>query len=767
MMPDFLCHNSGGALKPDILLNFTDNRQKAGILRSPFHPDDETIHVSFSSNGGQRVPLAGLCSIQMLNKPDSIESSQEMSFLEEVETTAGIQYYVKVLENQTHKSGFYGISTEKDAPYKYIFFPFSGLRARRQNRPLGEILEQKGFITRKDIEIMLREQERLKHRRVGEIIADQNHIQQNRIDQAIEKAKKNSKQNQNLRIGDILVSEGLITQKQLLDALEIQKSDKKKKIGTLLIEKGLVSEDQILSALATKFRLRFIDLEPVEPTDETLESLPKAMVTRLQIFPIDVDTNRIVVATANPTDISIIDTLHFYAHRRVELVVATSAQISKAIETYYLKSDDQVEDIIGEMAEDEVSSVEDEVDDGDLHETDSKIIKLVNKILIDAFAKGVSDIHFEPAIGKKPFNVRYRVDGICHPAHRIPAVYNRPLISRIKIISNLDIAERRKPQSGKIVIRYKKRKIEYRVEVTPTVGGNEDAVLRILSASKPMPLEEMGFSTGNLKNFKHLLGKPYGIILCVGPTGSGKTTTLHSGLGHINSPERKIWTAEDPVEITQEGLRQVQVNPKIGFTFSEALRSFLRADPDVIMIGEMRDAETAKIGIEASLTGHLVFSTLHTNSASETIVRLIEMGMDPFNFADAFLGVLAQRLARRLCRECKTAYHPDHNEYDDLVTAYGPEYFKASGLPEYAPDLTLMKPTGCDVCGNIGYKGRIAVHELLTASESMKIAIKKNATAEEIKNIALNEGMRTLKMDGIEKIFKGITDFNQILRVCM
>jgi type II secretory ATPase GspE/PulE/Tfp pilus assembly ATPase PilB-like protein len=333
-------------------------------------------------------------------------------------------------------------------------------------------------------------------------------------------------------------------------------------------------------------------------------------------------------------------------------------------------------------------------------------------------------------------------------------------------MSNLDISEHRKPQSGKIVLLQQNNQIEYRVEITPTAGGNEDAVLRILPSAYPLPLEEIDFSENNLNAFLSILSEPYGIILCVGPTGSGKTTTLHSALRHLNTPEVKIWTVEDPVEITQEGLRQVQVQSKIGLTFQEVLRSFLRSDPDIIMIGEMRDAETAKTAIEASLTGHMVLSTLHTNSAPETINRLIEMGMDPFNFADALLGVLAQRLARRLCNKCMEPYHPSRQEYDELVKIYDPLAFKEHKGRAYSADLTLMKKVGCEACNGSGYKGRIGIHELLINTENIKQSIRQKAMIDDVRRMALREGMRTLLMDGILKVFQGLTDLSEILQIC-
>jgi len=334
-------------------------------------------------------------------------------------------------------------------------------------------------------------------------------------------------------------------------------------------------------------------------------------------------------------------------------------------------------------------------------------------------------------------------------------------------MANLDITERRLPQDGKI--KFKRpggQEMELRVATLPTQGNIEDVVLRILAKGEIMRLEEMGLSKYNFNNLTKLLSKPYGLILCVGPTGSGKTTTLHAAVHRINTPDLKIWTIEDPVEITQPGIRQVQVNPKIGLDFARAMRSFLRADPDVIMVGEMRDFETAKIGIEASLTGHLVFSTLHTNSAPETIVRLLDMGIDPLNFADSLLGILAQRLARTVCKNCREAYHPTKEQFDELVDAYGPEHFAKLNIP-YGDDFKLYRGKGCGDCDNTGYRGRIAIHELLVASDNIKKMIQKHETVDVVRDTAIADGMTTLLQDGILKILEGHTDFEQVRRVCI
>ena len=351
------------------------------------------------------------------------------------------------------------------------------------------------------------------------------------------------------------------------------------------------------------------------------------------------------------------------------------------------------------------------------------------------------------------------MDGICKEVMEISEKDIKAVISRIKIISDLDIAERRKPQDGKAKLNFQGQELELRVATVPTVNG-ENVVLRLLASSGALPFEKLNLSELNKKRIQELIARPHGLFLVVGPTGSGKTTTLHATLAKINTPERKIWTAEDPVEITQPGLQQVQVMHKIGLDFAAVMRSFLRADPDVILIGEMRDFETANIGVESSLTGHLVFSTLHTNSAPETIVRLLDLGLDPFNFSDALLGILAQRLVRTLCPECKAPYKPTDAEYDHLVEIYGRSLFEEIGVSKN--DLLLPKPVGCDHCGGTGYSGRTGIHELLATTETTRRLISGKSTVDAIREQAVNDGMRTLLQDGISKIIKGDIDLKQL-----
>ena len=416
---------------------------------------------------------------------------------------------------------------------------------------------------------------------------------------------------------------------------------------------------------------------------------------------------------------------------------------------------------------------------------DNELVKFVNKVIIDAYNQKVSDIHIEPMPGKLKTGIRFRIDGSLVPYIEVPAHFRQAMVTRLKIMCDLDISERRKPQDGKIKFKkYGPLDIELRVATIPSAGGVEDVVMRILAAGEPIPLEKLGLTPHNQQRLEATVSKPYGLFYVCGPTGSGKTTTLHSILKFLNTPDTKIWTAEDPVEITQKGLRQVQINKKAGIDFALVMRAFLRADPDIIMVGESRDKETVSMGVEASLTGHLVFSTLHTNSAPESITRLMDMGMDPFNFADALLGILAQRLAKKLC-DCKEAYVPDADELRLFVTEYAEElrHSKAwkldaagearklveSWVKTYGQDgqLRLYRAVGCDKCGGSGYKGRIGLHELLVSDDAVKKLIQERARVAELFSEAVEGGMRTLKMDGMEKILMGLTDIKMVRSVCI
>ena len=751
-----------------LIIHLKTGDKIAGRLARTFRSND--LDVELFVDGEERRLLFSLdeiCCIRFLVPPAAV-SDGELSAVEEVQTITGEIFKVAVYTRPQFLKGFLCRLQGEGEPHRTIFFTSTGIRYRQDDRYTGQILKDRGVVSDGRIGDALRTQEELRSRRMGEVISETAALPREEIEQSLQEAAQKPQIPQDVRVGDILVEAGLVTREQVEEAFRNQQAGRKLKVGELLIMRGLITEEQLLSALATKFRLSFVDLDAITPSEEALGAISEGLVNRLQVFPVRREGRKLVVATSSPTDPTVGDNLRFSTNFAIELVIASSRQIAAAISRYYRRRVEPADTLLASMkGEAEAVSVEEEAEDTTLVQPDSEVITLVNRLLIDAYRRGASDIHLEPGAGKNPLIVRYRIDGECTTAHKIAASYKGAIIARIKILALLDIAERRRPQSGKILLRYQQRTLEYRVEIAPLVGGREAAVLRLLAASKPMRLNELDLMPYNLERFIGLLDKPYGIILCVGPTGSGKTTTLHSALGHVNTQERKIWTAEDPVEITQAGLCQMQINAKIGLTFAEALRSFLRADPDIIMIGEMRDPETAKIAIEASLTGHLVLSTLHTNSAPETVVRLIEMGMDPFNFADALIGILAQRLARRLCDQCKQWVRPEREAYDAIVA----EFVHIAGqkrdpLPAYE-DTNCAKMSGCEQCGGSGYKGRIAIHELMPATPAVKNAIREGARAEELRKIALAEGMWTLKMDGIMKVLNGETDMEQILRVCM
>ena len=573
-----------------------------------------------------------------------------------------------------------------------------------------------------------------------------------------------------------LIDKGIISEKDIeaaVSSARVNNAD----VNKVLVDDFNVPKDELLKSLATFFSAQPFNYDGEQTIAADLkERVPSDMWKKYVCAPVERRPGVLVIAVDDPQDLTRLDGIRaMNLSPRYDFLVGTKGDILQYIANSYGEKvdtpgaggggaggDADLAKIINSLGEGE-AEVEEEKKEGDapeIDETDSGIVRLVNQLIIEASARGASDIHIEPDGSKNPCGIRLRIDGDCVKFMEIPGQHRNAIVQRLKIMARLDISEKRKPQDGKIRFKYSKGTIELRVATIPTANQNEDVVMRILAASKPLHLDKMGFSDYNLTKFKEILAKPYGICLVVGPTGSGKTTTLHSALGFINTEDMKIWTAEDPVEITQKGLRQVQVQPKIEFTFAAAMRSFLRADPDVIMVGEMRDHETAAIGVEASLTGHLVFSTLHTNSAPETISRLLDMNIDPFNFADALLGIMAQRLVRTLCQKCRDPYHPTVQEFNEIVEAYGADYFDRTGV-DYSPELTLYKPKGCNACNSTGFKGRMGVHELLVGTDEVKVAVQRRAPINDLRKIALDQGMRTLLQDALEKMFKGIVDYKQ------
>ena len=559
-----------------------------------------------------------------------------------------------------------------------------------------------------------------------------------------------------LRLGEVLVSEGLTSEAEIHVALSQQKKQKGKRLGEVLVELGMVDESAIARVLANRLGLPFIDLDSTDIESDALAEIPARVIREQQVFPIRADIETLTVAMGDPLSSEAIDAVRFTCKKRVVEVVATPTQLKTYIADR-LSTQESSEDF-----ETYLRSLGGSDTDGDA-EDDDDVIKLVNRFIVDAVRDRASDIHIEPYGEKQDLTVRFRVDGQLRNYRRIPSEYRERIVARMKIMARLNIAERRLPQDGKIRFKLGEREIELRMVTLPTAGENEDVVLRILAGFGALPLSEMGLSPENLQAVEALVRRPYGLMLAVGPTGSGKTTTLHSMLAQINDVKKKIWTVEDPVEITQPGLRQLQVQPQIGLTFASAMRSFLRADPDVIMVGEMRDEETAHMGSEASLTGHMVLSTLHTNTAPETVTRLIDMGMEPFSFSDALLGILSQRLARQLCGKCKVQYDATPDETDEFSRYIGADAVERATTGGV---LKLWRADGCVECEKTGYRGRLALHELLVNNDEIRAAIQRKATTGEIRDLAQQAGMQTLLQDGVAKCLQGHTDLKQVLAVC-
>jgi type II secretory ATPase GspE/PulE/Tfp pilus assembly ATPase PilB-like protein len=566
---------------------------------------------------------------------------------------------------------------------------------------------------------------------------------------------------------DVLVCRGILAQAELDGAIE-EANRRGVDIETLLLDRYRIPKAVLGAILSDYYQCAYLPFDERTVIDVDLTRTLNHDYLRKHLWlPIARKGQLLDVLTHDPHDIE-----RGWDVRRAfpGMTIRYSVGLRRDIEQFLSAIPSQgggpaaIGTLLSELADDVPAEPAPDVPAGPIDENDSLIVRLTSHLITEADRLGASDLHLEPCIGKQDMHIRFRVDGTCFTYTKVPAAYRRALVSRIKIMANLDIAERRKPQDGKIRFQLSnQRSLELRVATLPTAGGNEDAVLRLLTAKEPMPLEAMEFGPGILQTIKTLAGKPHGIFLCVGPTGSGKTTLLHAILKHINTVERKIWTAEDPIEITQEGLRQLQIHPKIGLDFAAAMRAFLRADPDVIMIGEMRDKETADIAIEASLTGHLVFSTLHTNSAVETVIRLLDLGCDPFNFADAMLGVLATRLCKRICMACRESYRPSREEYAELLEGQAGSAGESS-LPEHHA-LDLFRPRGCEQCHQSGFRGRVPLHELLIGTDQIKQLIQSRARTADVVSAAVGNGMQTLIRDGIRKVVQGLTTYRQVRAV--
>jgi len=594
-------------------------------------------------------------------------------------------------------------------------------------------------------------------------------------------------------LGEALVEAGVLGRQQLYEALRYQAAQPTPMpIGEVLVQLGLLTPAQLRVLLAHWMGVPALDLGAFQPEAEALSRVNVLMATREGVLPLMVRGDTLVVAMNDPWDQRLLDMLRFSTELRVRPVLPQPGTLGPALARAYRTtphggaSREGTRDASAPPAASSLFELTEELkrlsaESGDavvdvVSESDNTLVRLVNRLIADAIDLRASDIHIETYEAPQPVRVRMRVDGELRRYLELPARVRYALVARLKIMADLDISEHRRPQDGKVdFARFGGQRMELRMVTVPTHGGLEDVVLRLLGGIKPLPLESIGLSPANLAALRQLMAKPHGLLLICGPTGCGKTTTLHSVMRELNQDQRKIWTAEDPVEITQAGLRQVQVNPRIGWTFAAAMRTFLRADPDIIMIGEMRDEETARIAVEASLTGHLVMSTLHTNSAPESVTRLLEIGLDPFMFSDSLLGVLAQRLVRRLCPDCSVAQPMDQRAERSLARLYlqaEPER-SDDAIDELVADwrarlgqhgvLHTRHRHGCQACAGTGYRGRLGIHELAVASDPLRELIRHRASAQAMFGAARAAGMRTLRQDGVEKVLLGLTDLPEVL----
>lgn len=800
-------HDADKPLLESCIIDLLDKSTLTGKLIR-FSPEEQRVLLQpFNSKEHQIIIFDDIKNLQLLS-PASIISEQ--SFLEsraqEVFPPSEKQPYKIDFINDTSLSGdtFGYVNNEtglyifplikKDIIEKH-FIPRQSIRDYQIGMQIGDILIEANHATSDDIEVALDHQKELRSKRIGDYLNEHQIVSTEELHQAI----IHQEDRPVLRLGEALQELELLTEEQLNEALNKQKENRNLRLGQILINMGIVDERTLKGTLAKKLGIPYVDLTKFNFDPNAIRLVNRSLVKRYSFMPLCMHDGHLVVAFEDPMNIKAIDEIRFITQMPILPAMASRKDILNAENEFYsnnedwyseeespaiqnddgsiefnLSNDSSGGDLASKLFEEDKTSTQ-KIDDEPIAESDNTLVQLVNKMILDAVKENVSDIHIETYPDKKNTVVRFRKDGALYPYLEIPANFCNALISRIKIMCQLDISERRKPQDGKLDFQqFGPKKVELRVATIPTSNGMEDIVMRVLSSSKPLPIKKLGLADDALESLQKMVATPYGLILVCGPTGSGKTTTLHSLLGHINTPERKIWTAEDPIEITQKGLRQVQVNAKIGWTFANAMRSFLRADPDVIMVGEMRDEETTKIGIEASLTGHLVLSTLHTNSAPESVVRMLDLGMDPFNFADALLGILAQRLAKSLCHDCKEAYQPKQTELQALADEYVLDtLFDASDMltqwhEQYAQNnkIVLHKAKGCKACNNTGYKGRIGLYELMTVSPSIRQLIQKRAPVSEIVHEALSNGMVTLKQDGIAKILQGQTDITQVRAVC-
>jgi type II secretory ATPase GspE/PulE/Tfp pilus assembly ATPase PilB-like protein len=684
---------------------------------------------------------------------------------------------------------------DRQGAVRRVFMPKEAYKAIRFGRHIGQVLVEQKAVTQQEVDKVAQTQIDIRSRKLGDYLILYEIVSSAQLVQALDQQATMPM----IKIGEALTALGLITTEQLSTALEKQQNERNVPLGELLVRAGAVTREDLHLALARKMGFPMVDVVNFPIELAALKKVPFPVAYRLNAIPLLQRGNTLVVGVDDPTNRPLVEELELTTFGKVVPVLAAPNAIAKHLAVAYKRQNldinlppgadrgldapmnfGQVSDLL-QILEQNSERLKDQEADTPVEQSDNSLVLLINSMIIEAMTRRVSDIHIETHPGKRKIRIRFRQDGVLAPYMELPSNYRSALVARLKIMCDLDISERRKPQDGKIDFAKfsPQHKLELRVATIPTANGLEDVVMRLLASVKPIAMEQLGLRPSAFDDLRYAVSRPYGMVLCVGPTGSGKTTTLHSVLGYLNTPDKKIWTAEDPIEITQPDLRQIQINAKIDWTFAKALRSFLRADPDVIMVGEIRDHETAQIAIEASLTGHMVLSTLHTNSAPETIIRLLDMGMDPFNFADALLAVLAQRLVRKLCPTCRTEAPASPAQIAAMQEEYvqvfapairpAPEIVLADWLARFGKNGSLQHfhSRGCLACQGSGLKGRIGVHELLKITPEVRRLIQTRARPEELQTQAMaTGGMRTLRQDGIEKVLAGLTSMDEVRANC-
>ena len=797
----------------ECLLTFRDGRTATGRLHRfladaallTFQPEgkSETVSIAFPVLLKLQLPRPLALRRETLPAAATAAETEELrrseSYSFRIELVNGGKFLGVTLGYVSALCGLFLYFPEENGDVVRCFVPAQAAKTCSIDAPIGQVLIDQNAVSPEAVAAALNLQAMLRSQKLGSYLTENRFVSPDQLAAALE--LKRDRPNQ--RLGEALIELGYLSRPELDMALGSDALERTMPIGQILLKKmGIVDEQAINGAMANRLGIPRVDLK-VKIALDILAKIPAAVAHRRRVVPLCEAEDALVVAIENPMDNAVLEELRSITRMKILPVSASAEDITGSLKRHYgpapnaapasppspdrrktgrlapkaaepmRRAEAGVQELISRLT---AEAGNQDIAEQQAISSDSALVGLVNRIILDAVQQKASDIHIEANLGPKTTRVRFRKDGNLVNYLDLPAQFRNAVVSRIKIMSRLDITERRKPQDGKIDFsRFGPAPVELRVATVPTTGGLEDVVMRVLAAAKPVHMDDLGLETGVLNSIKRLISKPHGLFIVCGPTGSGKTTTLHSLLAFLNTSERKIWTAEDPIEITQPGLRQVQVNPKIGWTFAVAMRSFMRADPDVIMVGEMRDAETAKIGIEASLTGHLVLSTLHTNSAPESIVRLLDLGMDSFNFADALLGVLAERLTRRLCPECKSGYTPTQVELEDLAMQYCNETaidvnkqtkaWSASHGGAHGK-ITLFRAHGCEHCDGTGYQGRIGLYELLVADAATKRLLQSKARAAEVASAAIAAGMRTLRQDGIEKVLQGVTDMQQVGAVC-